>query len=157
MASASIRFFMKDADAVKDADADQCKRTLRWCLFCEERPCIKVVISFSVNYNMFYNIKIFKNSKQLYSTGVMRETHCSMSCNQCWITLLQPIRGAISIYIKWCISNLCDCLFDAKPLPTTVLIYCQWIAFNVIWIQMLIFWFKGMHLNVSFSLAASVC
>ena len=28
MASASIRFFMKDADAVKDADADQCKRTL---------------------------------------------------------------------------------------------------------------------------------
>ena len=27
MASASIRFFMKDADAVKDADADQCKRT----------------------------------------------------------------------------------------------------------------------------------
>ena len=27
MASAFIRFFMKDADAVKDADADQCKRT----------------------------------------------------------------------------------------------------------------------------------
>ena len=27
MASASIRFFMKDADAVKDADTDQCKRT----------------------------------------------------------------------------------------------------------------------------------
>ena len=31
MASASIRFFMKDADAVKDADADQCKRTFE-CL-----------------------------------------------------------------------------------------------------------------------------
>ena len=31
MASASIRFFMKDADAVKDADADQCKRTLTQC------------------------------------------------------------------------------------------------------------------------------
>ena len=29
MASASIRFFMKDVDAVKDADTDQCKRTLR--------------------------------------------------------------------------------------------------------------------------------
>ena len=28
MASASIHFFMKDADVVKDADADQCKRTL---------------------------------------------------------------------------------------------------------------------------------
>ena len=28
MASASIRFFMKDADTVKDVDADQCKRTL---------------------------------------------------------------------------------------------------------------------------------
>ena len=29
MASASIRFFvMKDAGAVKDADADQCKRTI---------------------------------------------------------------------------------------------------------------------------------
>ena len=28
MASASIRFFMKNADAVMDADADQCKRTL---------------------------------------------------------------------------------------------------------------------------------
>ena len=28
MASASIRFFMKDEDAVTDADADQCKRTL---------------------------------------------------------------------------------------------------------------------------------
>ena len=28
MASASIRFFMKDANAVKDADVDQCKRTL---------------------------------------------------------------------------------------------------------------------------------
>ena len=27
MASASIRFFLKDADVVKDADADQCKRT----------------------------------------------------------------------------------------------------------------------------------
>ena len=27
MASASIRFFMKDADAVKDVDANQCKRT----------------------------------------------------------------------------------------------------------------------------------
>ena len=27
MASTSIRIFMKDADAVKDADADQCKRT----------------------------------------------------------------------------------------------------------------------------------
>ena len=29
MASASIRFFMKDVDTVKDADADQCKRTLK--------------------------------------------------------------------------------------------------------------------------------
>ena len=28
MASASIRFFMKDVEAVKDADADQRKRTL---------------------------------------------------------------------------------------------------------------------------------
>ena len=28
MASASIRFFMKDADAVKDADADQFKCTV---------------------------------------------------------------------------------------------------------------------------------
>ena len=27
MASASTRFLMKDADAVTDADADQCKRT----------------------------------------------------------------------------------------------------------------------------------
>ena len=32
MASASICFFMKDADAVKDADADQCKRTLIWSI-----------------------------------------------------------------------------------------------------------------------------
>ena len=28
MASASIGFFMKDEDAVKDGSADQCKRTL---------------------------------------------------------------------------------------------------------------------------------
>ena len=39
MASASIRFFMKDADAVKDADADQCKRTSTLSRSVKKRSC----------------------------------------------------------------------------------------------------------------------
>ena len=43
MASASIRFFMKDADAVKDADADQCKRT--FSLFVLSQKLLLITIS----------------------------------------------------------------------------------------------------------------
>ena len=41
MASASIRYFVTDTEAVKDADADQCKRTFSGKLWYLQHSCVR--------------------------------------------------------------------------------------------------------------------